>query len=103
VTHRPAFLVVQGIVTDREGFRAYSEALPPIYRKYGGHYLAVAPAPSIEILEGEPERRSLVIARFDSAEAARTFWHSPEYAEAKRLREGKGTFYVMLVEALPEA
>ena len=103
MTHRPAFLVVQGVVTDREGFRAYSEALPPIYHKYGGHHLAVAPAPLIEILEGGPEGRSLVIARFDSADAARAFWHSPEYAAAKRLREGKGSFYVMLVEGLPEA
>ncbi|MFZ8886437.1 MAG: DUF1330 domain-containing protein [Steroidobacteraceae bacterium] len=103
MTHRPAFLVVQGVVTDREGFRAYSEALPPIYHQYGGHYLAVAPAPLIEILEGDPEGRSLVIARFDSADAARAFWHSPEYAAAKRLREGKGSFYVMLVEGLPEA
>jgi uncharacterized protein (DUF1330 family) len=98
---RAAYLLVQGKVTDREGFKAYSAALPPIYRKYGGHYLALAPAPTLEVMEGEPEQRSVVIAKFPSKEAARAFWTSPEYAEAKKLREGKGSFYVAIVEALP--
>ena len=29
---RPAYLLVQGIVTDPEGFKAYNAALPPIYQ-----------------------------------------------------------------------
>ena len=100
---RPAYLVVQGKVTDREGFKAYSAALPPIYRKYGGYYVAMTPAPLLEVMEGEPEQRSVVIAKFPSKEAARNFWNSPEYAAAKKLRDGKGSFYVMIVEALPGA
>ena len=99
-TARPGYLVVQGTVTDREGFRAYSAALPPIYEKYGGRYLAMVPAPLVEVAEGDAEHRSVVIARFESKDAAWTFWNSPEYAEAKKLREGKGTFYVMVLEGL---
>ena len=49
---RPAYILVQGHVTDREGFKAYSAALPPIYRKYGGHYVALVPAPLLEVVEG---------------------------------------------------
>lgn len=98
---RPAYLLVQGTVTDREGFKAYSAALPPIYRQYGGEYLALVPAPLLEVLEGTPEMRSIVVARFASKEAARTFWNSPEYAAAKKLRDGKGTFYVTILEGLP--
>ncbi|MCU0975823.1 MAG: DUF1330 domain-containing protein [Steroidobacteraceae bacterium] len=100
---RPGYLVVQGVVTDREGFKAYSAALPPIYAKYGGQYLAMTPAPRVEVAEGSPENRSVVIAKFPSKEAAWAFWNSPEYTEAKQLREGKGTFYVMVLEGLPEA
>jgi uncharacterized protein (DUF1330 family) len=100
---RPAYLLVQGHVTDREGFKAYSAALPPIYRKYGGHYLAMVPAPLLEVVEGPPENRSVVLAKFPSREAARAFWHSPEYAEARKLREGKGTFYVAILDGLPTA
>ena len=99
---RPGYLVVQGTVTDREGFKAYSAALPPIYAKYGGRYLAMAPAPLVEVAEGDAEHRSVVIARFESREAAWAFWNSPEYQEAKKLREGKGEFYVMVLEGMPE-
>lgn len=100
---RPAYLLVQGHVTDREGFKAYSAALPPIYRKYRGQYIALVPAPMVEVVEGEPENRSVVIARFPSREDARAFWNSPEYAEAKKLRAGKGTFYVSILDGLPGA
>jgi len=100
---RPAYLLVQGHVTDREGFKAYSAALPPIYRKYGGHYLALVPAPLLEVVEGPPESRSVVLAKFPSRQAARAFWDSPEYAAAKKLREGKGTFYVTILDGLPPA
>jgi uncharacterized protein (DUF1330 family) len=101
--HRPAYLLVQGHVTDREGFKAYNAALPPIYRKYGGEYLALVPAPLVEVAEGPAENRSIVLARFPSREAARAFWDSPEYAEAKKLRDGKGTFYVTILDGLPGA
>ena len=98
---RAAYLLVQGHVTDREGFKAYSAALPPIYRKYRGQYIALVPAPLVEVVEGEPENRSVVIARFPSRADARAFWNSPEYAEAKKLRAGKGTFYVAILDGLP--
>jgi uncharacterized protein (DUF1330 family) len=98
---RPAYLLVQGQVTDREGFQAYSAALPPIYRKYGGEYLALVPAPLVEVAEGPAENRSIVLARFPSRAAARAFWDSPEYAAARRLREGKGTFFVTILDGLP--
>ena len=100
---RPAYLLVQGKVTDREGFKAYSAALPPIYRKYGGVYLALVPAPLVEVAEGDPEMRSIVLARFPSRAAARAFWDSPEYAAAKQLREGKGAFFVTILDGLPPA
>jgi uncharacterized protein (DUF1330 family) len=100
---RPAYLLVQGQVTDREGFKAYNAALPPIYRKYRGQYLALVPAPLVEVVEGDPENRSVVIARFPSREAARAFWNSPEYTAAKKLRAGKGTFFVTLLDGLPGA
>ena len=100
---RPAYLLVQGHVTDREGFKAYSAALPPIYGKYRGRYIALVPAPLLEVVEGEPENRSVVIARFPSREDARAFWNSPEYAKAKKLRAGKGTFYVAILDGLPGA
>jgi uncharacterized protein (DUF1330 family) len=97
----PAYLVVQGTVTDLEGFKAYNAALPPIYEKFGGHYLTVTPAPKVEIAEGEARNESILIAKFPSKDAAWGFWRSAEYTAAKKLREGKGTFFVTVLEGLP--
>jgi uncharacterized protein (DUF1330 family) len=97
----PAYLLVQGKVTDIEGFRLYNAALPPIYEKYGGRYLAVTPASRVEVAEGEPRLESIVIARFPSKEAAWGFWKSAEYEAAKKLREGKGEFFVTVLDGIP--
>jgi uncharacterized protein (DUF1330 family) len=94
----PAYLLVQGTVTDIEGFKAYNAALPPIYEKFGGHYIAVTPASKVEVAEGEPRNESILIAKFPSKEAAWGFWRSAEYTAAKKLREGKGRFYVTVLE-----
>ena len=100
-TAKPGYLLVQGTVTDPEGFKAYNAALPPIYKKYGGNYLAVTPAARVELVEGGAENRAILIVKFPSKEAALGFWNSPEYQIAKKLREGKGTFFVTVLEGLP--
>jgi uncharacterized protein (DUF1330 family) len=98
---KPAYLLVQGTITDLEGFKAYNAALPPIYKKFGGHYLTVTPAAKVEIAEGEPRNESILIAKFPSKEAAWGFWKSAEYTAAKKLREGKGRFFVTVLDGLP--
>jgi len=98
---RPAYLLVQGVVTDPEGFKAYNAALPPIYAKFGGAHVSLTPAAKVQVVEGEPESRSIVISRFPSKEAALAFWNSPEYTAAKALRAGKGHFFVTVLEGLP--
>jgi len=97
----PGYLLVQGKVTDIEGFKPYNAALPPLYKKWGGYYLTVTPAQKVEVAEGEPRQESILLARFPSKEAAWGFWNSAEYAAAKKLREGKGTFFVTVLEGLP--
>jgi uncharacterized protein (DUF1330 family) len=84
-----------------EGFRAYNAALPPIYKKFGGYYLTLTPAAKVEIAEGEPRMESILIAKFPSKEAAWGFWNSPEYTAAKKLRAGKGKFFVTVLDGLP--
>lgn len=100
-SEKPGYLLVQGQITDIEGFRAYNAALPPIYQKFGGHYLTVTPAAKVELAEGEPRNESILIAKFPSREAAWAFWNSTEYNAAKQLRTGKGRFFVTVLEGLP--
>jgi uncharacterized protein (DUF1330 family) len=52
---------------------------------------------SVEMLEGSNNVRRLVVFEFPSMEVIRSVWHSPEYAEVKRLREGSGELDVWAV------
>lgn len=99
VAPRVAYLLVQATVTDRARFGGYIGALPPVYAQYGGSYVAVAPAPTVERLESPGATQSIVISRWPSLQRVKEFWQSPEYQTVKKLREGTGTFTVVAFEA----
>ena len=67
----------------------------------GGTYL-VRGGP-IEVLEGNWHPNRIVVVRFDSAEAARKWWNSSEYAELKGMRQRSTTTSMILVEGLSNA
>ena len=90
-----AYIVVEAEIQDWEKFGAYAEAVPPIVARYGGEYLVLGGAS--EVLEGDWGDIRVVLHRWPDGDSARTFWQSPEYRQAKRLREGTGRFRVMLV------
>lgn len=93
------FLVIVGRDYDRKGIRAYIRALPPIYEKFGGEYIASTFQP--DVLEGGKSVRLVIISKWPSVDAGKAFWDSPEYGKAKLLREGLGDFDIMLLPALP--
>jgi uncharacterized protein (DUF1330 family) len=101
---RPAYLIVQATITDRARFGGYVGALPPVYAKYGGEYLAVAPAATVLRTGGQKSpTQSIVISKWPNMAALREFWNSGEYAEVKRLREGTGEFLVLaMTESAPD-
>jgi uncharacterized protein (DUF1330 family) len=99
---QPVRMLVYGTITDRKAFGAYVKAIAEsgLYPKNGGWYEAMSPA--VDVFEGAPPpERGVVIARFPCLEAARRFWHSPEYAEIRRLREGIAEFEVLVLPSPP--
>jgi len=98
---KPALMLVMGRNYDREALRAYAKALPPVYERYGGEYLAVQR--DFEVLEGAYPYESIVVSRWPSLAAAKAFWRSAEYAEVKQLREGNGEFNVVVFEGMRSA
>ena len=54
----------------------------------------------METVEGQGVPRNIVI-EFASFEAAQTYARSPEYAAAKKLRQGAGTLDLVIVEGAP--
>lgn len=95
----PAYMIVTAQIADRERFIAgYGQAAAALVERFGGKYLLRAPG--AELLEGEfGGGASMVISEWLDREAALRFWNSPEYAEAKALREGLADVQVLLIEA----
>ena len=84
-------------VTDPERYGAYAQALPAVVKRFGGRFLVAGGR--LEAAEGEVKPRNVVIA-FDDYDTARACWHSPEYAEVARLREGAAAVDVAIVEGI---
>ena len=94
-----AYIVVEIHVHDRDRYDRYKEMAPPSIAQYGGRYIVRGGV--CEALEGAWNPPRFVMLEFDSAERARAWWSSPEYAEAKKLRHATATTRMLLVEGLP--
>lgn len=94
-----AYMMIACKIHDRNAFLAgYSQAVAPLVAKMGGEYILLAPG--AELLEGTLRGYSSVaISKWPDKATARAFWDSPEYAAAKKLREGIADCEVILVEA----
>lgn len=95
----PAYLIVTATIQDRERFiSGYARIAAELLERFGGSY--VVRAPGAQLLEGDfGDGGSVVISQWPDREAALRFWNSPEYAEAKALREGIAECQVVLIEA----
>ena len=95
----PAYMVVHAVITDPEQFSRYAQAAAELMNQFGGEYV-VRGTPA-ETLEGEwPHELSTVISKWPSVGAAEFFWHSPEYEQIRRMREGAAEIDVVIFEGL---
>jgi uncharacterized protein (DUF1330 family) len=92
-------MIVHAAISDREKFmNGYAPAAAKLVEQFGGRYLVRAPAAAT--LEGDlPSGLSVVISEWPDKAAIERFWNSPEYQEAKKLREGIADCQVTIVEA----
>ncbi|MEO1167716.1 MAG: DUF1330 domain-containing protein [Pseudomonadota bacterium] len=95
----PAYMIVTAKIADRDAFiQGYGAAAAKLVEQYGGKY--VLRGPGAELLEGDfGDGASMVISEWPDKAAAKRFWNSPEYAEAKKLRDGVADVQVLLIEA----
>lgn len=94
----PAYMIVTASIHDRERFiSGYGQAAAELICRFGGEYLLRGPG--AECLEGDfGDGASMVISKWPDRKAARRFWNSPEYAEARKLREGLADVQVLLID-----
>ncbi len=94
-----AYMIVTADIKDRDRFiQGYGNATGGLVEKFGGRYVLMGPG--AELLEGQfGDGAAMVISEWPDKAAAHRFWNSPEYAEAKKLREGVAQCQVLLIEA----
>jgi len=91
LTAKPAYMISCGNVVAPEKMAAYIEASGPLFKAAGSEELAFGKLSDggIKLLEGEwPYKGLVMIIRFPSMPVLTTFWNSPEYQTAMKLREG---------------
>jgi len=82
-------------ILDPAAYARYAEAATQAIAKHGGRPLVRGGRS--DALEGKARARNVVL-EFDSYEAARAYFYSPEYQAARALREGAAEMEMVLVE-----
>jgi uncharacterized protein (DUF1330 family) len=94
----PAYLMVQSTIHDEEHYQKYREAVVPLITKNGGKF--VVRRGKVDVLEGNPDPRPMVVFEFPSMDSIHAFWNSPEYVPVKKLRDDAATLNVWAVPGL---
>jgi uncharacterized protein (DUF1330 family) len=94
----PAFVIVEVEVEDPVRYEAYKSMVPPTLAQYGGRFIVRGGAATP--LEGAWTPKRLVVIEFPSVERAKAWWASPEYAEAKALRQATSRGRMIVVEGV---
>jgi len=96
----PAYVIVETDIHDPEQYERYRAAARGAVHAGGGRF--VARGGELAVLEGDWSPSRLVVLEFPDLEAAKRWYESPEYEEAKRLREGAANLRMVAVQGLDE-
>jgi uncharacterized protein (DUF1330 family) len=94
----PAYVIVETDVHDPEQYERYKAASPDAIAAGGGRF--IARGGELAVLEGDWRPPRLVLLEFEDLEAAKRWYDSAEYREARTLREGAATLRMVAVEGL---
>lgn len=90
------YVIFQEDIHDNAAFESYKKMSPASIQKFGGRF--VVRGGPIEILEGEFEHERIVVISFPDGNAARKWYDSTDYAEAKILRQKISSGVAVVVE-----
>ncbi len=93
-----AYVIVEVGINDPVRYEDYKKMSPLSISLYGGKF--IARGGKAELLEGTREPERVVILQFENAERAKAWWSSPEYAEAKKLRQSIANTRMILIEGV---
>ena len=91
-----AYVIADIDIHDQDAYREYSALVPDTLRPYGGRFLVRGGA--FETLEGDWRPRRVVVLEFPSAQHARRWYGSQEYAAPLAMRHRASAGKLVLVE-----
>src|SRR5262249_44786332 len=93
-----AYVIVETDVTDPEQCEQYRAGSPAAIAAGGGRFLVRGG--ELVVLEGDWQPPRLVMLEFEDLKAARRWYESAAYQEAKKLREGAASFRAIAVQGI---
>jgi uncharacterized protein (DUF1330 family) len=93
-----AYIVVQVDVKDPNRYADYRAMVVPTLAQYGGRF--IVRGGKTETLEGDWAPKRFVVVEFPSVDQAKAWWASPEYAEAKALRQATSETQMIVAEGV---
>jgi uncharacterized protein (DUF1330 family) len=93
-----ALMIVDIEVLDPVPYEDYKRLASAAIAAYGGRYLVRGGRS--EVLDGDWTPRRLVVLEFESVEQAKAWRSSPEYAEAKKVRDRCARANMVVVEGV---
>src|ERR1700757_4124321 len=94
----PAYVIVDTDVTDPEPYEQYKAASPAAVAAGAGRFLVRGG--ELVVLEGDWQPPRLVVLEFEDLEAAKRWYESDAYQQAKKLREGAASFRAIAVHGV---
>ena len=81
-----AYVIARVSVTDWDQYNEYIKVTPGIISKFGGRF--IVRGGETVTLEGPEEKWRIVVLEFPDLAKAKEFYYSPEYTDARKIREG---------------
>jgi uncharacterized protein (DUF1330 family) len=94
----PAYVIVETEIADPEQYEQYKAASPAAIAAGRGRFLVRGG--ELVVLEGDWQPSRLVMLEFEDLEAAKQWYESEVYQEAKKLRQGAANFRAVAVQGV---
>jgi uncharacterized protein (DUF1330 family) len=93
-----AYIIVDVKINESEMYEEYKKLTPASVAAHKGKFIVRGGA--TETLEGDWKPGRIVVLEFPSAERAKEWWQSSEYAPAKIIRQSAANTKMILVEGV---
>ena len=93
-----AYVIVETDISDAEQYEQYKAASPGAVAAGGGRF--VVRGGELAVLEGDWNPSRLVVLEFEDLDAAKRWYESETYQDAKKLREGAARLNMVAVQGV---